>query len=206
MMGKGKNSFSRNKIRYIFIFSIFTPSLKGELRKLMALYRVYWSKTLACISQVGQVDLSLKESGLRKADHGIYIQVIYSDWYADILTRFSKWNSNAHNLPQIGNVEFITDHHVEIIKRLKESDGKDIWLIGGGKVNSLLFLAGLINEIIVFIIPIILNGSLLLFAETPNLTNLKLINSKISSTGVQELRYRIIKWLRSYSSQQRLYS
>ena len=34
------------------------------------------------------------------------------------------------------DVEFISDDHVNFVKGLKEENGGDIWLIGGGKTNA----------------------------------------------------------------------
>lgn len=42
------------------------------------------------------------------------------------------------NLTPTKNVKFITENVVETVKALKQQDGKDIWLVGGGQVITLL--------------------------------------------------------------------
>ena len=88
-------------------------------------------------------------------------------------------------------VEFITENHAEFIKRLKEENGGDIWLIGGSQVNTLVLNAGLLDEIIVFVMPIIISGGIELFDAFPKETKLKLIGTKSYSSGVVELKYKI---------------
>lgn len=88
-------------------------------------------------------------------------------------------------------VEFITENHTEFIKKLKEEKGGDIWLIGGSKVNTLVLDAGLLDEIILFVMPIIISGGIELFDAYPQKTELKLIGTKSYSSGVVELKYKV---------------
>ncbi len=88
-------------------------------------------------------------------------------------------------------VEFITENHAEFIKKLKEENGGDIWLIGGSKVNTLVLDAGLLDEIIVFVMPVIISGGIELFDSFPKETELNLIGTKSYSSGVVELKYKV---------------
>ena len=56
------------------------------------------------------------------------------------------------------NVTYISSNQIEFIRNLKDSTGKNIWLIGGGKVNSLLLNNGLIDEIHQFMMPIVIEN------------------------------------------------
>ena len=69
------------------------------------------------------------------------------------------------------------------------SPSKDIWLIGGGQVNALLLNASLIDEIRIFIMPIILSDGINIFEPIPNETKLKLVETSKYSNGVVELKY-----------------
>ena len=91
------------------------------------------------------------------------------------------------------DVEFISKKHIGFISQLKQQEGKDIWLIGGGQVNTLLFNAGLIDEIQVFIMPIVLEDGIELFESLPKETHLDLIESNNFSNGVVELKYLVKK-------------
>ncbi|KUK57227.1 MAG: Riboflavin biosynthesis protein RibD domain-containing protein [Bacteroidetes bacterium 38_7] len=50
-------------------------------------------------------------------------------------------------------VKFITENIVETVTQLKKESGKDIWLVSGGWLTSLLNDNGLIDEIIITKIP-----------------------------------------------------
>ncbi len=99
-----------------------------------------------------------------------------------VLTRKQGLENTEH-------VEFVTKNHIPFIQKLKEGEGKDIWLIGGGQINTLLLNAGLIDEIQVFAMPIVLSEGIELFELLPKETVLRLIDSKTYSTGVVELKY-----------------
>lgn len=87
-------------------------------------------------------------------------------------------------------VEFIGANHLETIRQIKKQPGGDIWLIGGGQVNTLLFNAKLIDELLLFVMPIVIPDGIELFEGTPDLSQLTLINSRIYSSGVVELHYK----------------
>lgn len=89
------------------------------------------------------------------------------------------------------NVEFINSNQLEVVSDIKQQEGKDIWLVGGGKVNTLLLNADLVDELIVHVMPIILNGGIEMFGAVPELKNLELISSLEYSSGVMELRYKV---------------
>lgn len=89
-------------------------------------------------------------------------------------------------------VEFITGKHYESIKGLKDSEGKDIWLIGGGQANTFLLSNGLIDEIHLFIMPIILPAGIDLFTGKPSETLLELLETRNYKSGVVEMKYRVI--------------
>ena len=46
------------------------------------------------------------------------------------------------------DVQFISAEPLGFIKALKKEEGQDVWLIGGGQVNTLLWDEGLIDELI----------------------------------------------------------
>lgn len=89
-------------------------------------------------------------------------------------------------------VEFITENHTDYIKKLKEENGSDIWLIGGSQVNTLVLNASLLDEIIIFVMPVIISGGIELFDAFPKKTILKLIGSKSYSSGVVEVKYSVV--------------
>lgn len=88
-------------------------------------------------------------------------------------------------------VEFISEKHIEFLKHLKSQKGKGIWIIGGGKLNSMLLNENMIDEIIVFVMPIILTDGIDLFEELPKETNLNLLETKSYAGGAVQLRYAL---------------
>lgn len=108
----------------------------------------------------------------------------YTDKKNYVLTR-------NHSLKDDEYASFISSNHAERIKELKEQDGKDIWLIGGGEANSLCLAAGLLDEMLLFIMPYAMGKGIPLFADLIHEQELKLINSKVYSSGVMELRYQV---------------
>ncbi|MCU4174458.1 dihydrofolate reductase family protein [Carboxylicivirga sp. N1Y90] len=89
------------------------------------------------------------------------------------------------------HVEFISDNQIEFIQELKKQSGGDIWLIGGGQVNTMLLNAKLIDEIFVFVMPIVLSEGIELFEAIPDMTHLTLKSSQTYPTGVVEMIYNL---------------
>jgi len=125
--------------------------------------------------------------------YSTYKQLI--DWgidfpYADktnyVLTR--KKGLNDTNF-----VQFISENHIDFIQRLKKKKGKDIWLIGGGQVNTLLLNNGLIDELHLFNMPILLPDGIDLFEASPTEQQLTLIDSSMYKNGVIAMKYLINK-------------
>ena len=88
-------------------------------------------------------------------------------------------------------VEFITENHTDFIQELKNKKGGDIWLIGGGQINTLLLNAGLIDEIQVFVMPIILSEGIKMFEILPNEMLLELVETKNFASGAVLLKYEL---------------
>lgn len=80
--------------------------------------------------------------------------------------------SSSHQKAKPNPAIFVATDLVEFTRGLKEEKGKDIWLIGGGKINSKLLNAGLIDEFIITYVPIVLGSGIPLFAENTDMTSL----------------------------------
>jgi dihydrofolate reductase len=77
----------------------------------------------------------------------------------------------------------ITQNPIDFVKQLREQDGKDIWLVGGGEIIALLHDAGLIDEYILALIPVILGEGIELFPGVKQQQNLRLTQHKVFSSG-----------------------
>lgn len=87
-------------------------------------------------------------------------------------------------------VQFVSENVVDFIKALREKPGKDIWLIGGGQLNTLLLNHDLIDEVILTVFPIILGEGIPLFGNQPKEQILDLVEHKAYDNGFLKLVYR----------------
>jgi dihydrofolate reductase len=89
------------------------------------------------------------------------------------------------------NVEFIADI-IDFVKiQLLQSQGKDIWLIGGADIISIFLNAGMLDEIILSIHPIVLGKGIPLFRNLQRQMNLKLVKSIPFESGLVQLHYEL---------------
>jgi dihydrofolate reductase len=75
------------------------------------------------------------------------------------------------------------------IARLKEEDGRDLRVIGSGRLAHTLMEHDLVDEYQLMIHPLILGGGKRLFSEGIPRTSLTLVDSTPSTTGVIRARY-----------------
>lgn len=87
------------------------------------------------------------------------------------------------------NVELITTDAVTAVRQLKERQGKEIWLCGGGELATALFPE--IDELILKVNPILLGAGIPLFSGIVNETALALSDSRIYGNGFTLLTYRV---------------
>jgi dihydrofolate reductase len=93
------------------------------------------------------------------------------------------------NLPEAPYITYVTEEAVSFVRALKQQDGKDIWLVGGGQLNSTLLAAELIDKISLFLIPITIGRGIPLFAPSTGRLNWMLQSSKALDKGMMQLEY-----------------
>jgi dihydrofolate reductase len=91
------------------------------------------------------------------------------------------------------DIEYIDTNIQDFVTSLTQSIGKDIWLLGGSEVVSALLNAGLVDEIILSIHPIILGRGIPLLKNIQKEVNLKLENSLSFGSGLTQLCYKVLK-------------
>jgi len=96
------------------------------------------------------------------------------------------WTENAAN----ENIRFITDNIIEAVSDLRKESGKDIWLVGGGELVSMLLAADLIDEMQICHIPVILGEGIPLFPKQPKVSTWELIKSTPYKLGVLMVEYQ----------------
>lgn len=95
------------------------------------------------------------------------------------------------NLQDNENVSFIKTDIIAFCENLKKQSGKDIWLIGGGAINSILLNHGLIDELILSIHPVYLGEGIPLFPYIKKQVDMKLIANTIFPNGLVQLTYQL---------------
>jgi len=88
-------------------------------------------------------------------------------------------------------VKLVSQDSANVVRRLKEQEGKPIYLCGGGEFASMLFAEGLIDEVLLKLNPLLLGAGKPLSPRLPGAINLQLMSTKVYSTGVLLLRYAV---------------
>ena len=83
----------------------------------------------------------------------------------------------------------LTEKIKDFVAETKSKTNKDIWLIGGGQLITTFINEGLLDKMIITVIPKIIGEGIPLFAGKPKETNWKLIEAKSFDTGVVNLTY-----------------
>lgn len=114
---------------------------------------------------------------------GFDVPFPYPDTTNYVFTRSEAHQDNEH-------VEFITGDIVSFVKQLKEGEGKDIWLIGGGQINALLLSNDLVDRITLTVVPHILGAGIPLFPDLQEDIKLELSASKPYESGLVQLEFK----------------
>lgn len=88
------------------------------------------------------------------------------------------------------NITFVTEAVEEWLPRLKQKTGGTIWLMGGAKLVDECLQAGLVDEIMLAVHPILLGRGIPLFRGNQPETALDLVSSKSYASGLVRLVYR----------------
>ena len=78
------------------------------------------------------------------------------------------------------------------VRRIKNEPGKDIWLFGGASLTASLLNAGLVDEMILAVHPIILGSGKALFSNISSRISLILTDTKTYPGGLVMLTYQTI--------------
>jgi dihydrofolate reductase len=89
------------------------------------------------------------------------------------------------------NLEITSEDVAKAVGRLKQQEGKDICIMGGGLLAKSLFEANLIDEIGFNIHPVLLGSGIPLFYEMSHQIDLELIDCKVLKTGCVVVTYRV---------------
>lgn len=94
------------------------------------------------------------------------------------------------DLPAHAGVEFVREDPVEFVRHLKATDGGTIWLFGGGRLATALAAAGLVDEFLIVVQPVLLGSGIRLWQDGLGTHALALVRAREWPGGLVELRYR----------------
>jgi len=94
-------------------------------------------------------------------------------------------------IEQSNYAEFIDSDVEEFIRKLKEQEGKNIWLFGGGQFIQTVRELNLVDEYFISIIPKLIGNGISLFSKTINKNTLAL-QSVNKRNDVVQLHYKVI--------------
>lgn len=89
----------------------------------------------------------------------------------------------------VPDVQFISADPAEFSRQLRATSGKKIWLVGGSDIASVLLNAGMVDEIVLSIHPILLGGGIPLFRGLRQRLAWTLEKSEQFSSGLVQLTY-----------------
>ncbi len=88
-------------------------------------------------------------------------------------------------------VEIVREDAPAFVRRLKEENGKPIWLCGGGNFAGALLEAELIDELILKVNPVRFGSGIPMFGKSKKQVNLTFLAEKFYESGVFLLTYKV---------------
>lgn len=117
--------------------------------------------------------------------HQIVTQLSPDEWvYEDFLTYVITLKERT----SLEKVKFVNISPAELVKKLKEKDGKDVWICGGADIVRQLVNENLIDCYHITVIPTLLGSGIRLFDNARQEIKLRLLSSQ-SYNGMTDLVY-----------------
>lgn len=106
---------------------------------------------------------------------------IYSDLTSYIITH--------RDIPPTENINFVNENPCDLVKKLKQKQGKNIWICGGSDIIQQLMKEDLIDIYYISVIPTILGNGIRLFNKIDKEIKLQLICTQ-NYNGITDLVYK----------------
>ena len=116
------------------------------------------------------------------------------DPYADKMNAVRKYVASRSLTPDdmTWNSELLAkDDAIADVGRLRERDGGDMVVWGSASLVRALLSAGQVDELHLFVEPVLLGGGKRIFSDDGTARRLELMSSAVASTGVQVCSYRL---------------
>jgi dihydrofolate reductase len=102
-----------------------------------------------------------------------------------VFTRSMKESPHPH-------VRLVSEDALGFIRRLKEQPGKDLYLAGGADFASKVLDAGLVDEVVLKLNPLLLGSGIPLVTRLKGFKSLELQSTRVYKNGVLLLRYAVL--------------
>ncbi len=89
------------------------------------------------------------------------------------------------------DTRLLTENLPDVVTALKKQSPKDIWLVGGGQLINAFIQNGLLDQMIISIVPKIIGDGIPLFPKNTLETEWKLVDTQMFETGLVNLTYEI---------------
>jgi dihydrofolate reductase len=89
-------------------------------------------------------------------------------------------------------VQFVTESIRVFAERLRNQEGKNVWMMGGGEIIGSFLDADAIDEFIISIVPVFIGEGIPLIAPRHRDVPLQLVSSEQFSDGVVQLHYAVL--------------
>ena len=142
--------------------------------------------------------------GYARFYEGVGAVVSGSTTYEWMLDHITKWpyggkpvwvlSSRELRLPEGDDVDVrvvrgqVSDLHDEIVASAGE---RNLWILGGGNIASQYADAGLLDEVLATVVPVVLGNGKPLFNERLPGGPMQLLGTSVFETGMVELRYAV---------------
>ena len=155
----------------------------------------------------GSIDWLTEYENNSKTDYG------YSEFYDTIgivlmgrktyeqVTGFGDWpygekkvyvfTRQKETLHHEKNVEFFSGNIKEFVLQLKKNTEKDIWLVGGSQLIKVFLEENLVQDMIIFVVPIILGSGIPLFDHVGKNIRLSSEGGGKYENGLVRLEYKV---------------
>jgi len=155
----------------------------------------------------GSIDWLTEYENNPETDYG------YSEFYASIGTvfmgrktyeqvlGFGEWpyeekkvyvfTRQKEPLPREKNVEFVSGDIARFVRQLRENTDQDIWLVGGSQLIKVFLKENLVQDLIVFVVPIILGSGIPLFDHIGREIKLKSGRVEKYKNGMVRVEYKV---------------
>ncbi|UOQ66066.1 dihydrofolate reductase family protein [Hymenobacter volaticus] len=120
-----------------------------------------------------------------------YEQVLtFGEWPYSTLTNY-VFTHNPPTATAHPSVEFVTEEPVEFVGKLRQEAGKAIWLIGGSTLAASLLTAGLVDEMMLFVVPHLLGDGIPLWRQQSHSQPVHLLRTHTWPDGMTLLHYNL---------------